>query len=406
MPVTIIQQGHNSIKFVFTSANSHWRKIIFERVFTVLSLLFFPVYISSVYLCISIKHWELVIFDTFIYGLFLCVTFGKFISLKVRFFIGCTMTYIIGLAYLYVLGPTGAGLFWLFIFPLLSCALLNTKSGYIAQIINFLTLSIVGICYFYHWLSWPHIEGYSFFIWCVIGLIFMATNICAMLICGYLLSITEKKLTHTLNSRYALVVGLAVALEGHNPDVQQHIHRVAMYLKMLAEQVSHSAPYEKDGLADIDNLMLAGMLHDVGMQHMSDELLCIEHSLSLDDYEEIKRHCALGANVIKEMLGYDRSCQMLSMAKDMALYHHENWDGTGYPQNIVGSLIPLSARMMRLVDVYDGMTSPRHYKETSGHQAAVAFITQQSGKLFDANLVRAFLLVEKDFAKLNPKTTA
>jgi len=72
------------------------------------------------------------------------------------------MTYVIGVAYLFVLGPAGAGYFWLFIYPLLSCALLGTKSGYIAQIINFLTLAIIGLFYYYHWLSWPNIQGYSF----------------------------------------------------------------------------------------------------------------------------------------------------------------------------------------------------------------------------------------------------
>ena len=289
-------------------------------------------------------------------------------------------------------------------FTLLSCALLGTKSGYIAQITNFLTLAIIGLCYYYHWLSWPNIEGYSFFIWCVIGLNFMVTNILAMFICGYLISIMAKNLSLTLNSRYALVVGLATALEGSKVDTQQHIHRVALYVKVLAEQFSRSAVHAKDVVTDTDNLMLASMLHDVGMSDVPDELLCIERSLSLDNHEEIKRHCAGGARIIKEMLRCDHNCPMLQMAKDIALYHHENWDGSGYPQNIAGELIPLSARIMRLVDVYDGMTSPRHYKEISGHSKAVAFITQQSGRIFDANLVRAFLLVENEFAKLNPNS--
>ena len=404
MSVTITYQNPNSITFIFASALTDWRKNIFERVFSILALLCFPVYISSVYLCINIKHWDLVVFDTLVYGIFLLVTFGSFIPLKVRFIVGSTMAYIIGVAYLFVLGPAGAGFFWLFIYPLLSCALTGTKSGYIAQVINFFTLAIIGLCYYYHWLPWPKIEGYSFFIWCVIALNFMVTNILAMLICGYLISIMAKNLSLTLNSRYALVVGLATALEGSNVDTQQHIHRVALYVKMLAEQFSRSAANEKDVVTDTDNLMLASMLHDVGMSDVPDELLCIERSLSLDDHEEIKRHCAGGARIIKEMLRCDNNCPMLQMAKDIALYHHENWDGSGYPQNIAGELIPLSARIMRLVDVYDGMTSPRHYKEISGHSKAVAFITQQSGRIFDANLVSAFLMVENEFAKLNPNS--
>ncbi|GAA0782008.1 MULTISPECIES: HD-GYP domain-containing protein [Pseudomonadati] len=406
MSVIIKSNDQDQIKFVFISKLTQWRKTIFERVFTVLALLCFPVYISSVYLCINIGHWDLVVFDTLVYSLFLLITFASVIPLKVRFILGSTMTYVIGVAYLFVLGPAGAGYFWLFIYPLLSCALLGTKSGYIAQIINFLTLAIIGLFYYYHWLSWPNIQGYSFFIWCVIAIIFMATNIGAMLIFGYLLSITAKNLTRTLNSRYALIVGLATALEGSNPDVQQHIHRVAMYVKVLAEQVSESATHEKDVITNIDNLMLASMLHDVGMRDVPEALLSSEKKLSLDDVELIKRHCVVGTNIIKDMLRCDSDCKMLSMAKDIALYHHENWDGSGYPQNVVGALIPLSARIMRLVDVYDGMTSPRQYKEMNGHIKAVEYITQQSGRLFDANLVRAFLLVEKDFAKLNPKSTA
>jgi HD-GYP domain-containing protein (c-di-GMP phosphodiesterase class II) len=143
------------------------------------------------------------------------------------------------------------------------------------------------------------------------------------------------------------------------------------------------------------------MLHDIGMQHVSDELVWQPHSLSLDDYEDVKRHTVLGAQMIKQLDFYHKSSQFLTTAKEIALHHHENWDGSGYPNNISGELIPLSARIMRLVDVYDGMTSERCYKKAVDHQQALVFITEKSGLLFDPNVVTAFMQVEAKFKLLH-----
>lgn len=405
MPATLLNQDSEQIKLVLSSAVMAWRKTVFERIFSILSLICVPVYITSVYLCIKMNYWELAVFDTFAYAAFLSVTFGTFIPLNVRFFIGCAMTYIIGVAFLLAIGPSGAGFFWLFIYPLLSSALLGNKAGYIAQVVNFLTLSLIGLLFSYHFIQWPEIEGYSFFIWCVVSINFMATNIFVMSICGYLLSATATHLHQTQVSRYTFVVALATLSESYNPNIKSHIHRVAMYVQILVIQLAKTTSSHDEIVENVDDLMLASMLHDVGMREIPDRLLCCKGKMSLDDFEDIKRHCVGGASILKGLQQYDNNGELSLMARDMALYHHENWDGSGYPQNVVGTLIPLSARLMRLVDVYDGMTSERSYQQIQGHNAAVEFIKQQSGILFDPNVVNAFLVVSADFAVLNPHLT-
>jgi HD-GYP domain-containing protein (c-di-GMP phosphodiesterase class II) len=403
MPATLLNQDSEQIKLALPPAVIAWRKTVFERIFSILSLICIPVYITSVYLCITMSYWELVIFDTFAYAAFLTVTFGSFIPLKIRFFIGCVMTYFIGVAFLLAIGPSGAGFFWLFIYPLISCSLLGNKAGYIAQIINFFTLAVIGLFFYHQMLLWPEIEGYTFFIWCVVSINFMATNIFVMSISGYLLSVTEKNLQQTQSSRYAFVVGLATLSESYNPDIKSHIHRVAMYVQILATQLAKTASSHNEMVEKIDDLMLASMLHDVGMREVPERLLCYKGKISLDDFEEIKRHCVSGSSLLKGLQNYHSNGELLLMARDMALYHHENWDGSGYPQNMMGTLIPLGARLMRLIDVYDGMTSERSYQQVMGHNAAIEFIKQQSGILFDPSVVNAFLHVTEDFATLNPE---
>ncbi|UJF20468.1 HD-GYP domain-containing protein [Shewanella sp. OMA3-2] len=406
MPATLLNQGSDQIKLELPSAVWAWRKTVFERIFSILSLICIPVYITSVYLCIKMNYWELVIFDTFVYATFVSVAFGSIIPLKIRFTIGCAITYLIGVAFLLVIGPSGAGFFWLFIYPLLSCVLLGNKAGYIAQVINFFTLAVIGLLFYHHVLQWPEIEGYSFFIWCVVAINFMVTNILAMSICGYLLQATAKHLKQVQVSRYAFVVGLATLSESYNPSAKLHIHRVAMYVQILAVQLANTASSRDEMVEKIDDLMLASMLHDVGMREVPERLLCYKGKMSLDNFEDIKRHCVSGASLLKSLQNYHPNGELLFMARDIALYHHENWDGSGYPQNVMGTLIPLSARLMRLVDVYDGMTSERSYQQMMGHNAAVEFIKQQSGILFDPNVVNAFLLVTADFAQLNPNKLA
>lgn len=403
MPATLLNQDSEQIKLVFSSTVMAWRKTVFERIFSILSLICIPVYITSVYLCIKLDYLWLVAFDTFVYAALLSVAFGFFIPLNMRFGIGCAMTYLIGVAFLLAIGPSGAGFFWLFIYPLLSCALLGNKAGYIAQVINFFTLAVIGLLFYNNVLQWPEIADYSFFIWCVVAINFMVTSIFAMSICGYLLRATAQHLKQLQASRYAFVVSVATLSEAYNPSSKLHIHRVAMYVQILAKQLTKTASSHDEMVENMDDLMLASMLHDVGMREIPERLLCYKGKISLDDFEEIKRHCTNGASFLKSLQNYHSNGKLLLMARDMALYHHENWDGSGYPQNVMGTLIPLSARLMRLVDVYDGMTSERSYKQMMGHNAAVEFIKQQSGILFDPNVVNAFLLVAANFAKLNPK---
>ncbi|WP_434953424.1 HD-GYP domain-containing protein [Shewanella sp. HL-SH4] len=200
-----------------------------------------------------------------------------------------------------------------------------------------------------------------------------------MAICGYLLQATVKQLKQTQSSRYAFIVSLATLSESYHSSTKLHIHRVAMYMQILAMQLAKAASSHDEMIANIDELMLASILHDVGMHEIPERLLCYKGNISLDDVENIKRHCMSGASSLESLKHYHSNDELLLMAREMALYHHENWDGSGYPQNVMGTLIPLSARLMRLMDVYDGMTSERHYKQAAGHKAAVEFISQQSG---------------------------
>ena len=129
-----------------------------------------------------------------------------------------------------------------------------------------------------------------------------------------------------------------------------------------------------------------------------DRILLKPGSLTVDEFEIMKTHTTLGWNAInnaERSLGIQ--ADFLSVAKDIALFHQEKWDGSGYPQGRKGDAIPVAARLMAVADVYDALISRRVYKEPMHHDAAVKIIQQGQGVHFDPDMVEAFLAIQDEF---------
>ncbi len=176
-----------------------------------------------------------------------------------------------------------------------------------------------------------------------------------------------------------MILRLARAVEYRDNDTGGHTVRVARYSRILAEQL---------GLSPLScrSIYLAAPLHDVGKVAVPDAILLKPGRLDPDEFEVIKGHAAIG----EEILGGSR-CDLIQLAAEIAGSHHERWDGTGYPRGLKGALIPLSARIVAIADVFDALTSTRPYKAALSTEEAFAYIGAQRGTQFDPACVDAFL---------------
>jgi putative two-component system response regulator len=135
----------------------------------------------------------------------------------------------------------------------------------------------------------------------------------------------------------------------------------------------------------------------VGKIAISDLVLNNPDKLTDKEFEVIKQHCAAGERIIEQIISKTEDDGFLHHAKRFAGYHHERWDGTGYPRGLSGEEIPLEGRMMAIADAYDALVSERPYKKAFTHEQATDIIEKESGTHFDPKIVEAFLNIAEDF---------
>jgi len=202
----------------------------------------------------------------------------------------------------------------------------------------------------------------------------------------------------------ATIYALSTLAEYRNPETGGHIKRTQYYVRTLSEQLKYHIKYIAF-LDDktIDQLFKSAPLHDIGKVGVLDSILLKAGKLTEEEFEEMKKHSTYGRDTIVRVemeLGNEVSQSFLRFARETAYYHHEKWDGSGYPQGIKGDDIPISGRLMAIADVYDALISKRVYKHPFSHEKAVTVITEGKGSHFDPDMVDAFLVVEEAFRQI------
>jgi HD-GYP domain-containing protein (c-di-GMP phosphodiesterase class II) len=197
----------------------------------------------------------------------------------------------------------------------------------------------------------------------------------------------------------ATIVILASLVETRDNETGNHIRRTQQYVRALARRLQ-SHPTFAEYLAEnqIDILFKSAPLHDIGKVGIPDSILLKPGKLDPEEFEIMKTHTTLGYNAIENAekeLGM--TVEFLDCAKEIALNHQEKWDGSGYPRQLVGNAIPISARLMAVADVYDALTTRRVYKDAMQHDQAVAIILEGRGKQFDPDVVDAFAEITDQF---------
>jgi len=195
------------------------------------------------------------------------------------------------------------------------------------------------------------------------------------------------------------IMALASLAETRDNDTGNHIRRTQYYVKALAEHLK-SHPRFCDFLtgSNIDLLFKSAPLHDIGKVGIPDHILLKPGRLTKEEFDVMKTHSLLGRDSLEkadQQLGM--SVPFLRLAKEIAYFHHEKWDGSGYPDGLGGDAIPASARLMALADVYDAMISKRVYKDGMPHDLAANVILEGRGVHFDPDVVDAFVALQEEF---------
>lgn len=206
-----------------------------------------------------------------------------------------------------------------------------------------------------------------------------------------------------------LITVLADIVESRDKNTGDHVKKTSAYVGIIIDELLRLGLY-KDQLTEefIDNMKNASPLHDIGKIHISDVILNKPARLNDEEYDNMKTHAKLGAEIIEKAIDMVSDSGYLREAKDISEYHHERWDGKGYPYGLSGEDIPLSARIMAVADVFDALVSRRSYKEPFSFEKAMNIIREESGTHFDPVIVSAFISAEeevrrvaKDFDKMN-----
>ncbi len=199
-------------------------------------------------------------------------------------------------------------------------------------------------------------------------------------------------------SRQAAIFGLARLAECRDDDTGTHLQRIREYTRILCKELARYQEYhELITPSFIEDITLSSILHDIGKVGIPDHILLKPGKLTSDEFEAMKNHCEYGGATLTFAEQDPKDVSFLKMGQDISRYHHERWDGSGYPEGLSGTDIPFAARIVSLADVYDALTTTRPYKNAFSHDQARKMIQKESGKQFDPTVVTAFLKQEAIF---------
>jgi response regulator RpfG family c-di-GMP phosphodiesterase len=199
----------------------------------------------------------------------------------------------------------------------------------------------------------------------------------------------------------ATIFALVKLSESRDDDTGAHIERTASFCRLLASKAMHHSNYSGEiNEKFLETIYKASPLHDIGKVGIPDSILLKPGKLTDEEFAQMKQHVIIGYRTIAEIQKEYKNNEFLRMGMEICRYHHEKWNGSGYPEGISGEEIPLSARIMAIADVYDALRSKRVYKEAYSHEKSREIIVSSKVTHFDPVLVELFIGSEKEFEQL------
>ena len=214
----------------------------------------------------------------------------------------------------------------------------------------------------------------------------------------------ESHLEDLQRTQRAVMFGLALLSESRDPATGEHLRRMKHLARVLAETLHTMPKYQSVVTPEfVKQIEISAMLHDIGKVGISDAILLKPGKLTAVERQEMQQHPLISSQCLRQIEEKLGKANFLEMAHEIALYHHERWDGLGYPFGRRGEAIPLSARIVSIADVYDALVSERVYKPAFPHEQCVAMIREGAGTQFDPELVKVFLSIERRFADVSDR---
>ena len=195
-----------------------------------------------------------------------------------------------------------------------------------------------------------------------------------------------------------IMTALARLVESKENVSGSHYKNILYNSRILAEGMQLSPKFEDEVTDDfIDTIESSAGLHDIGKLMIPDQILLKNAPLDEEERRVMCTHAELGAKTLNDIYEGVEKNDFIEMAIDIAWYHHECWDGSGYPKGLKGKEIPLSARIVKVVDVFDAMISERHYKKPIPLDQTLAYMHEKSGTIFDPVIIRVFMRIYRNF---------
>lgn len=221
---------------------------------------------------------------------------------------------------------------------------------------------------------------------------------------AHLEELVDEQVEEISASQISTIFALSKLAESRDRETGEHLERVQIYCKMLAEELRQEERYARViDAAFIDNIFNASPLHDIGKVATPDHILMKPGKLSPEEFDIMRKHSLIGATTMEAVRDMYQKNAFINMGISIARSHHECWNGTGYPDRLKEEEIPLAARIMAVADVYDALRSNRCYKGPLSRDQSRKIIESGSGTKFDPVLVKAFLALEEEFDSVGRK---
>jgi putative two-component system response regulator len=203
------------------------------------------------------------------------------------------------------------------------------------------------------------------------------------------------------------IFALAKLSESRDPETGFHLDRIREYSRILGSNLARQTKFADIlSYSEIEIVYHTSVLHDIGKVGIPDTILLKPGSLDKAEFDIMKTHTIIGGKTLGQALALYPDAEFLEVARNIAFWHHERYDGSGYPHGLAGEDIPLCARIVALADVYDALTSKRPYKKAYPHEAAREIVMEKRGRHFDPDIVDAFMESEAAFAEVSTRLAA
>lgn len=217
----------------------------------------------------------------------------------------------------------------------------------------------------------------------------------------YLSDQVRQKVQEISRTQLAAIFAMSKLAESRDPETGEHLERMREYCKVLSEHLMRTPKYSTVITNEfVDSVYAASPLHDIGKVGIDDSVLLKPGKLTDEEWVQMKLHPVIGAETLREVDRQHPGNAFILTGIEIAESHHEKWDGSGYPHGLSGEVIPLSARILALGDVYDALTSKRCYKDAFSHEKSVSIILDGKGNHFDPDVVDAFQKTESEFMRI------